>query len=44
MKKADLSVLDISSAIIARVEAKPDTMDYFYMGESCCISVFFIFF
>ncbi|XP_052127964.1 protein phtf [Frankliniella occidentalis] len=32
VKKADLSVLDISSAIIARVEAMPDTMDYFYLG------------
>ncbi|KAK3910556.1 Putative homeodomain transcription factor [Frankliniella fusca] len=32
VKKADLSVLDISSAIIERVEAMPDTMDYFYLG------------
>lgn len=31
-KKADLSVLDISSAIIARVESMPDNMDYFYGG------------
>ncbi|KAJ8676448.1 hypothetical protein QAD02_012235 [Eretmocerus hayati] len=31
-KKAELSVLDISSAIIARVEAMPETMDYFYAG------------
>ncbi|BES92361.1 Male germ-cell putative homeodomain transcription factor [Nesidiocoris tenuis] len=32
VKKADLSVLDISSAIIARVEAMPEHMDYFYAG------------
>lgn len=32
VKKADLSVLDISSAIIARVEAMPENMDYFYVG------------
>ncbi|XP_034251149.1 putative homeodomain transcription factor isoform X2 [Thrips palmi] len=32
VKKADLSVLDISSAIIARVEAKPENMEYFYLG------------
>lgn len=37
IKKADLSMLDISSAIIARVEATPESMDYFYMGV--CISV-----
>lgn len=33
MKKADLSVLDISSAIIAKVESMPENMEYFYMGE-----------
>lgn len=33
MKKADLSVLDISSAIIARVESMPESMDYFYVGK-----------
>jgi len=33
VKKAELSVLDISSAIIARVEAMPDNLDYFYGGE-----------
>lgn len=33
VKKADLSVLDISSAIIARVESMPENMDYFYVGE-----------
>nr|XP_018901174.1 PREDICTED: putative homeodomain transcription factor isoform X2 [Bemisia tabaci] len=32
IKKADLSVLDISSAIIARVEAMPEHLDYFYGG------------
>lgn len=34
VKKADLSVLDISSAIIARVEAMPENMEYFYLGKS----------
>ncbi|KAF6213885.1 hypothetical protein GE061_011610 [Apolygus lucorum] len=38
VKKADLSVLDISSAIIARVEAMPEHMDYFYAGM--VVSVF----
>lgn len=33
MKKADLSVLDISSAIIACVESMPENMDYFYVGK-----------
>ena len=33
VKKADLSVLDISSAIIARVEAMPENLDYFYGGK-----------
>uniref|UniRef100_A0A8D8UIJ2 Homeodomain transcription factor n=1 Tax=Cacopsylla melanoneura TaxID=428564 RepID=A0A8D8UIJ2_9HEMI len=32
VKKADLSVLDISSAIIGRAEQIPDNMDYFYTG------------
>ncbi|XP_065202605.1 protein phtf [Planococcus citri] len=32
VKKANLSVLDISSAIIARVEAMPENVDYFYIG------------
>ncbi|VVC44465.1 Hypothetical protein CINCED_3A007611 [Cinara cedri] len=32
VKKGDLSVLDISSAIIARVEEIPEQMDYFYLG------------
>lgn len=42
MKKADLSVLDISSAIIGRVESIPDTLDYFYFGIifSLFISIF----
>ncbi|XP_055601745.1 protein phtf isoform X2 [Uranotaenia lowii] len=31
-KKADMSVLDISSAIIERVEAMPETCDYVYIG------------
>jgi hypothetical protein len=26
-------VLDISSAIIARVESMPESMDYFYVGK-----------
>lgn len=37
VKKADLSVLDISSAIIARVEEIPEQMDYFYLGKLCYI-------
>lgn len=32
VKKANLSVLDISSAIIARVEAMRENVDYFYIG------------
>lgn len=32
VKKANLSVLDISSAIIARVEEMPENLDYFYIG------------
>ncbi|XP_011863531.1 PREDICTED: putative homeodomain transcription factor isoform X1 [Vollenhovia emeryi] len=32
VKKAELSVLDISSAIIARVESMPEGMNYFYGG------------
>ncbi|CAB0044323.1 unnamed protein product [Trichogramma brassicae] len=32
VKKAELSVLDISSTIIARVESMPESMDYFYIG------------
>lgn len=32
LKKAEMSVLDISSAIIKRVEAIPDTCDYIYIG------------
>lgn len=32
IKKAELSVLDISSAIIARVESMPESMTYFYSG------------
>ncbi|XP_076251199.1 putative homeodomain transcription factor isoform X2 [Rhynchophorus ferrugineus] len=32
IKKADLSMLDISSSIISRVEAMPSTHDYFYVG------------
>lgn len=31
-KKAEMSVLDISSAIIERVEAIPETCDYIYIG------------
>lgn len=31
-KKAEMSVLDISSAIIEKVEAMPDTNDYVYIG------------
>lgn len=33
VKKANLSVLDISSAIIARVEEMPENVDYFYFGK-----------
>jgi len=44
VKKADLSVLDISSAIIARVEEIPEQMDYFYLGKLCYVkSVFTVF-
>ncbi|KAI4477709.1 PREDICTED: putative homeodomain transcription factor [Polistes canadensis] len=32
VKKAELSVLDISSAIIERVESMPESMSYFYGG------------
>uniref|UniRef100_A0A1B6D162 PHTF1/2 N-terminal domain-containing protein n=1 Tax=Clastoptera arizonana TaxID=38151 RepID=A0A1B6D162_9HEMI len=32
IKKAELSILDISSAIIARVENMPENMDFFYAG------------
>lgn len=32
IKKAEMSVLDISSAIIKRVEAIPETCDYVYIG------------
>ncbi|XP_031641135.1 putative homeodomain transcription factor [Contarinia nasturtii] len=32
VKKAEMSVLDISSAIIKRVEAIPETCDYIYIG------------
>lgn len=32
IKKAELSVLDISSAIIARVESMPESMNYFFGG------------
>lgn len=40
VKKAELSILDISSAIIARVEAMPENMDYFYAGkmQDICIA------
>lgn len=34
IKKADLSVFDISSAIISKVESMPDSMDYLYIGIS----------
>lgn len=32
IKKAELSVLDISSSIIAKAESMPESMDYFYGG------------
>lgn len=32
IKKAELSVFDISSAIITKVESMPQSMDYFYAG------------
>lgn len=32
IKKAELSVFDISSAIISKVEMMPQSMDYFYVG------------
>lgn len=36
-KKAEMSVLDIASAIIDNVEAMPDTCDYVYIGLSFSI-------
>nr|XP_029734764.1 putative homeodomain transcription factor isoform X3 [Aedes albopictus] len=36
-KKAEMSVLDISSAIIERVEAMPETCDYVYIGVALSI-------
>lgn len=39
VKKANLSVLDISSAIIARVEAMPENVDYFYFGKEYSLSL-----
>ncbi|KAL3280311.1 hypothetical protein HHI36_017800 [Cryptolaemus montrouzieri] len=41
IKKADLSMLDISSAIIAKVESMPESMDYFYVG--LCVSILLAF-
>ena len=41
-KKAELSVLDISSAIIERVEAMPETCDYIYIGCTLSIILSFI--
>lgn len=32
IKKAELSVFDISSAIISKVELMPQSMDHFYVG------------
>lgn len=32
VRKAELSMLEISSTIIGKVEAKRDSMDYFYIG------------
>lgn len=32
IKKAELSVFDISSAIITKVESMPQSMDYLYVG------------
>lgn len=32
VRKAELSMLEISSVIIGKVEAKQDSMDYFYIG------------
>ncbi|GLV45397.1 phtf [Carabus blaptoides fortunei] len=42
IKKADLSVLDISSAIIARVESMPETPDYIYSGTVLSILLAFL--
>nr|CAD7453102.1 unnamed protein product [Timema tahoe] len=42
VKKADLSVLDISSAIIARVESMPEHMDYFYGGVAVSVVLAFL--
>nr|CAH7750437.1 unnamed protein product [Callosobruchus chinensis] len=37
IKKADLSMLDISSTIIGKVESMPECLDYFYVG--ICFSI-----
>ena len=37
IKKADLSVLDISSTIISKVESMPNNMDYFYLGAALSV-------
>lgn len=42
VKKAELSVLDISSAIIARVEGMPENFDYFYGGKLIVLPYYFI--
>ncbi|XP_011630278.1 putative homeodomain transcription factor [Pogonomyrmex barbatus] len=42
IKKAELSVLDISSAIIARVESMPESMNYFYSGLILSVALCFI--
>lgn len=41
-KKAEMSVLDISSAIIEKVEAMPETCDYVYIGVLFSILLSFI--
>lgn len=38
-KKAEMSVLDISSAIIERVEAMPETCDYIYIGVALSLTL-----
>lgn len=42
VKKAEMSVLDISSCIIERVEAMPETCDYLYIGIAFSIFLSFV--
>lgn len=41
-KKAEMSVLDISSAIIEKVEAMHETCDYIYIGVILSVLLSFV--